>query len=124
MYNAPSARFERATFTTGIHRPEITKLSRTITEATLCLAELRGRSVVHTTRFLSMNLSMLFKSYQMVRLLYWENDISALFLSFSNSLSLHPKYAIASLAESHSLLTGSTFPTDFVLPITYQLRLS
>lgn len=43
LYNAPSARFERATFTTGIHRPEITKLSRTITEATLCLAEIRGK---------------------------------------------------------------------------------
>lgn len=43
LYFAPSARFERATFTTGIHRPEITKLSRIITEATLCLAEIRGK---------------------------------------------------------------------------------
>lgn len=48
MYNAPSARFERATFTTGIHRPEITKLSRTITEATLCLAEIRGKKSCFT----------------------------------------------------------------------------
>ena len=122
MYFAPSARLERATFAN--RKLPDTKPSNKVTIAMLCLAELRGRSVVHTTRFLSMNLSMLFKSYQMVRLLYLENDISALFLSFSNSLSLHPKYAIASLAESHSLLTGSTFPTDFVLPITYQLKLS
>lgn len=48
LYNAPSARFERATFTTGMHRPEITKLSRTITEATLCLAEIRGKKSCFT----------------------------------------------------------------------------
>lgn len=68
LYNAPSARLERATFANRT-LPD-TKPLRTKTIAELCLTELRGRSVVHTTRFLSINLSMLFKSYQIVRLLY------------------------------------------------------